>query len=93
MLNDMMSWLQNRQAEQQRRTLDGTDLHHVTELGQAMSEGVKHLAEITSEWVIWFREGFKGDSTFRRSGQDLGDAVTVTEEPVHLEFDMTLQGH
>ena len=45
--NDMMSWLQDRQAEQHDALLMG-DLHHVTELGQAMSEGVKHLAEITS---------------------------------------------
>ena len=45
--NDMMSWLQDRQAEQHDALMMG-DLHHVTELGQAMSEGVKHLAEITS---------------------------------------------
>ena len=45
--NDMMAWLQDRQAEQHDALLRG-DLHHVTELGQAMSEGVKHLAEITS---------------------------------------------
>ena len=44
--NDMMSWLQDRQAEQHYALMMG-DFHHVTELGQAMSEGVKHLAEIT----------------------------------------------
>ena len=45
--NDMMSWLQDRHAEQHDALLMG-DLHPVPELGQAMSEGVKHLAEITS---------------------------------------------
>ena len=45
--NDVMSWLQDRQAEQHDALMMG-DLHHVTELGQAMSEGVKHLEEITS---------------------------------------------
>ena len=42
--NDVMSWLQDRQAEQHDALMMG-DLHHITELGQAMSDGVKHLAE------------------------------------------------
>ena len=64
--NDMMSWLQDRQAEQHDAVMMG-DLHHVTELGQAMSEGVKHLAEISLLlWPIWSREDVcKGDSSRR----------------------------
>ena len=45
------------------------DLHHVTELGPAMSEGVKHLAEITSVQPSSVANGhvetFKGDAQRR----------------------------
>ena len=45
--DDAISWLQDRQAEQHDAFMLG-DLHHVTQLGQAISEVVKLLAEITS---------------------------------------------
>ncbi len=57
--NDVMSWLQDRQAEQ-RNALTMGDLHHVTELFQAMSEGVKHLTETFQcshlLWPMWSRK-------------------------------------
>ena len=67
--NDVMSWLQDCQAEQHDALMIG-DVHHVTELGQAMSEDVKHLAESLQcsllLWPIWSREDvFKGDASRR----------------------------
>ena len=45
--NDVMSWLQDRQADCQQALAQG-DLMFVTELGKMISEGVAHLTEITT---------------------------------------------
>ena len=58
------------------------DLHHVTELGPAMSEGVKHLAEITSVQPSSVANGHVEASLREMHKDDVGIEIPAVCEKV-----------